>query len=457
MSIVDLIRSKSEHIRTVLLPGGSIRGRMARGAFWSATSTVAAQIFGFAVAVVTARILGDSTLGHFGIIRSTVELTSILGGLGLGLTAIRHAAELRDNDPDRAGRILGLSMLVTAGSSVAIMLALLAAAPWVDETFLKAEGLAVELRLVAPLLVFNMVNGVQIGALGGLEAFRSLAIANAVRACLNVPITVVGVSLFGLQGAVVAMVASSMVGVSISHYLMRKECAAAGIRISYLDAWQERRVLSTFALPAFITTSFVTPVVWLGNTTLFRRTGGDAEMGVFYAAYQWRTLLLFVPGVLGRVALPMLANLHGDGDVRRYRRLFWGNLGIVMAVVTAICIPISLASRGIMSLYGEGFGDGAYVLVLICLSTVFYTGVGVANSAIASMGRMWGGAAMSFMWACTFMTSAYFLIDRGAVGLAACHAIAYGVQVVASLGYTVYLMHRYAGRGSVGTDTPEAP
>src|ERR1022692_2075605 len=44
-------------------------------------------------------------------------------------------------------------------------------------------------------------------------------------------------------------------------------------------------------------------------------------MGVFSAASQWRTALLFLPGLVGQVAVPLLASLQNAGGRRPARRL----------------------------------------------------------------------------------------------------------------------------------------
>ena len=48
-------------------------------------------------------------------IQSTVGMFGVFAGFGLGLTATKHVAEFRQSDPDRAGRIIGLSGLFAIG------------------------------------------------------------------------------------------------------------------------------------------------------------------------------------------------------------------------------------------------------------------------------------------------------------------------------------------------------
>jgi O-antigen/teichoic acid export membrane protein len=62
--------------------------------------------------VLAARMMGKSVFGELGMINSTVGMLGEFAGLGLGLTTVKHVAEWRISDPKRAGRIVGMSMLV---------------------------------------------------------------------------------------------------------------------------------------------------------------------------------------------------------------------------------------------------------------------------------------------------------------------------------------------------------
>jgi len=51
--------------------------------------------------------------GQLGMVQSTAGMFGIFAGFGMGLTANKHVAELKIKDPARAGRIIGLSSLVS--------------------------------------------------------------------------------------------------------------------------------------------------------------------------------------------------------------------------------------------------------------------------------------------------------------------------------------------------------
>jgi O-antigen/teichoic acid export membrane protein len=81
--------------------------RLARGVFWSMAGAMISRGLMLVATVAVARLLGKTGYGELGMIQSTVGMFGVFAGFGLGLTATKHVAELRQSDPIRAGRILG--------------------------------------------------------------------------------------------------------------------------------------------------------------------------------------------------------------------------------------------------------------------------------------------------------------------------------------------------------------
>ena len=110
--MISSLRLWLTHLRTTVLRHDSLSGRFARGAFWALLGTAIAQGLHLVSSLAVARLLGKVGFGELGMINSTVGMFGVFAGLGLGLTATKYIAELRLRDPERAGRILGLSYLM---------------------------------------------------------------------------------------------------------------------------------------------------------------------------------------------------------------------------------------------------------------------------------------------------------------------------------------------------------
>ena len=235
----------------ILVPG-SLGARFARGAFWSLVGTVIAQGLGMIASIVTARLLGATGFGEFGMIVSTVGTFGVFAGLGLGLTATKYIAEYHIRDPDTRRPYSGLVTQVAVISSGLISVVLFVIAPWLAAKTLNAPHLVDELRLGCLLLFFNSLNGLQTGALAGFEAFKTITKVNLLRGLLNFPVMIAGVWFFGLIGAVAATVVVAAGGWWLNHRALKKECNRAGVINSYRGAGTELPMLWNFAFPAFL-------------------------------------------------------------------------------------------------------------------------------------------------------------------------------------------------------------
>ncbi|HEX6432911.1 MAG TPA: oligosaccharide flippase family protein, partial [Gemmatimonadales bacterium] len=420
-------------------PTVSLAGRFARGASWSLLGMGAAQGLAMVASIVTARLLGRVAFGELTMVTGTVGAFGILAGLGLGLTATKYTAEHRSSDPARAGQILGLAQLVAAvsGGLTAVILFLLA--PWLAAQTLNAPNLADELRLGCILLFLNALDGTQTGALAGLEAFRATARVSLLRGLLSFPALIGGVWLYGLTGAVAATVFVGAVAWILNQRALRQESAKRGLRISYRGVRPNLPILWQFSLPALLSAVMVAPVMWLANAILVNQPGGYGELGLFNAANQWRTAIMFLPAVLLRVALPMMASATHPRQAGDFGRTLVLAQSLTVAIVLPVGVLLMFLSGPIMRLYGNEFIHGADVLIGVAC-TIMIASIGNATgAAIEARGKMWRGLALNLSWAVVLIVAVGFTASEwGARSLAYGSAVAYlimslwGFQYVAS-------------------------
>jgi O-antigen/teichoic acid export membrane protein len=404
----------------------SLGARFVRGAWWSLVGMGAAQGLAVLASIVTARLLGKVTFGEFGMVTGTVGAFGMLAGLGLGLTATKFVAERRVTDPARAGHIMGLVVQVALISGGAVALILFAIAPWLAAKTLNAPQLTDELRLGCLLLFLNAMDGVQTGALAGLEAFKATTRVSIIRGLLTFPLLIAGVWFFGLMGAVAATVIVGATGWWLSQSALRTECARAGVPITYRGARADLPILWSFSLPALLSALVVAPVMWLANAVLANQPGGYGELGLFNAANQWRLALMLLPSVLIRVALPLMASsVHPERSSE-----FGKTLVLTQSLTVAVVLPagalLMFLADFIMGLYGPEFVHGAPVLIGVICSIMISSIGSAAGAAIEARGKMWRGLALNLSWGLVLIAIVWFSVgDYGARALAFGSAIAY--------------------------------
>src|SRR4051795_4875098 len=90
------------------------RRELLHGASWSVAAAVVARGANLIALILCARLLSQERFGEVAIIQSTVGMFGPLAGLGLSATTTKFLAEYRNSDPDRAGRVMALSIGMAA-------------------------------------------------------------------------------------------------------------------------------------------------------------------------------------------------------------------------------------------------------------------------------------------------------------------------------------------------------
>jgi O-antigen/teichoic acid export membrane protein len=399
-----------------------------RGTFWSLVGTVLGRGLSVIASIFVARYLGKQDFGALGIIQSTMLNFSVFVGCGLGITATKYLPELRTRNPERAGRIISLSGLAALFVGGAISLIFVAAAPWIAEKVLAAPWLTELVRVGALLLFLNTLNGAQTGALSGFEAFKSIAKVNLWTGLLTFPIMVGAVLFGGLPGGVWGLAVAAAVNWLLSHLALRRECKKFGVPLGFKGLSQEWRVLTGFSSIAILGNTLLGPVNWLCSTILVNQPDGYAEMGIFNATSQWFALVLFLPGLLSQVLLPVLSGTLSVGETGSARGLLklalWAN-----AIAALPCILVlSVASPWLMSLYGKGFETSWPILVISLATGAIFALQSPLNQFLNAKGKVLIVLYSNLLWSFLFVGLTWIFIDRGVLGLVSARLVAYLVQ-----------------------------
>lgn len=410
--------------------------RLAHGAFWSTVGAVVFQSLMLLISIIAARLLGKEQFGQYGIIIATVGMFNVFAGFGLGTTATKFVAEFRQEDPERAGRIIGMSTVTAIVTGGIATILLFGFAPTLAERTLAAPELSSMLRLACGLIFFGAVNSSQIGALAGFQSFRSIARINLFSGLLSFVCVTSGMLLFGLVGGLAGQVLALALACLVSNYALHKEAHRFGVVPQYSGCGEERGLLIKFSLPAVLCGLMVSPVTWACSAILVNQTNGYAEMGIFNAANSWQKAILFLPSCIGGIALPMLSELHTNSDRIQYRQALKYNLIVNSAAALLAFAFVAAFSQIIMKTYGAQFASGYLVLIILSLSSVMIAVGSVVGNVLASKGRMWTGFTFNLCWAVIMLMLAFYMVPKyGAMGLAITNLIAYVVHTLIQTTY----------------------
>lgn len=431
------------------LPEDSLRARFARGVFWSTLGTLISQGLTLIGWVVVARMLGRSGFGELAVVQSTVGAFGVIAGLGLGLTATKHIAELRKSDPERAGRILSLTILtafVTGGLGTIV---LFIASPYIASQLMNAPQLTLVLCIGSSLLLFNTLYGLTTSALAGFESFKTIAKISLMAGLVKVLFMIVGVSYLALPGVVGALVAAALINNAIGYSVLLKKSCECGTVLSLKNIRSELPIIWSFSIPGCISSAIVPPVIWIAHTLLVRQEGGFAEMGLFNAASRLQVPLRFLGSTSGAVLLPILVSLKNKTNNSKFER---ANILIPWFLGALPAIVIVTFPEIISLIFGQQY-SGASARTVLCL-VMLYTAVimykqGLARVMVAN-NLMWWSVISNSVWAAVLLFSFFLLRHMGALGLALSFLLAYIANVLV-------FIPLYTRRNLVPKDTMVSP
>ena len=404
-----------------------IASQLGQSVAWIVIGSGFSQGGSFLSSVVVARVLGKETFGQFALIQSTVTALTSLAGLGLGLTATKYISEFRAKRPENIGKLLGFSSILVGLAGFCFSIASWVLAPKMA-VHANDVGIVRGLRLSAPSVFFLTLTGYQLGTLAGFEAFRFIGQVGVLFGLAALIVSWLGAVGFGLPGAVVAQDIAAVLLFSLYGIGVHRECRRSGIAVQYRGVWNQRSILSRVSIPATMSGTVCSLAIW-GTNTILAKTCGYSQLALFIAAYNLRSIVIFVPALISRVAAPRLNFLFAAGDLSRYARAFWATVRAngLLAMLTAFLA--FLGAHRFMLLFGKEFGGSSWLLALILGSAVVEVTSNNLYIALMASCKFWRNLAVMSLWTAVLAcTSALTTMRLGASGLAIAYLAAWSVS-----------------------------
>jgi O-antigen/teichoic acid export membrane protein len=392
----------------------------------------------FVFSVVAANLLGRETFGKYGIVASTLVTMSQISQLACGYTMTKYVAEFRSSEREKTGRLIGMLLTIVSLVGLLAALALFAGAPWLSKSVLKAPELSLGLRIGSGVVFLNVLIGLFMGALAGLEAYGGLSRALVAYGTIYLTVCSALAWKYGLNGAFCGLLASAILGCALLLGVLVSECRRQNIPIQMGVFAQLRPILFNFAVPAAFSGLTYLPAIWIGNAILVRQPDGYSQMALFSAAFALMTAVLFIPNNTYIVGWSILNHHKGLGESEGYRNVFRMNLAVVGVAAIAGALVLALAGPELLRLFGRDF-SGGYKILLVMLGAAIPQALALAVlQHLQSQERMWFSFfAVILPRDLLLVALAYVFIPRGgAFGLAGACALAWTAALLAAVGIT---------------------
>jgi O-antigen/teichoic acid export membrane protein len=402
------------------LRASEIACRLVGGASWLFAGSVISRGATLISFIIIARIVGKEQFGMLGVIQSTVAMFQIFVVFGAGVTASRYVSELCLQDRPRTGRVIVLSRLFAVGAGFVMAAILFLFSSQIATRFLAARNLTHLLQVGALLLFLTTLNGAETGALSGFQSFGVIARTNFIGAVAAVPITIAGAYWKGVEGVVWGLAISMGVIWLLNFAAVKERMRAASIPSGLVGCWKELRILSSFSLPAVLSSLLTVPIDWVCVAMLVHQPRGYSEMGVYNVASQWRQLVLFLPSLLIQVMLPVMSQSRYHSYHARLRA-WLGQMKISFWIILYCSAPIvfisCILSPWIMTTYGRAFSAGWPAFVLGQTAALLQALQAPMIAFLTASGRMWTIVYINVLLGSVLVGTSWMLVGKGALGL----------------------------------------
>ncbi len=414
--------------------------RLSKAVAWNAASTIALQGGTFLSALAVANLIGPDRFGQFGLVLGTAQTFAAVLQLSTGIAATKYVSEFREKDKRLAALALRFCGRVSLVAGTAGTVALLVAASTIATVVLRAPSLVIDILIVSPVVLFAVLSGFQLGALAGLEGFKSAARVLLMLAPIQIATTSLAAYYFGVSGAIAATALNLGLRTLVCSRLIQIEAERQWITPSTSSRQFSREIFFTFLLPGALSGLTAMPALWIGTVELSKSSsGGFEQVAYFNAAFAIRGMLMIFPWVLSSVGLALLSNSLGNERRAHFRALLFSNLAITFASVILGVSLVTFLGHWILRLYGANFVVGFPVLQILMVSFAAEALTLPILQALISHARMWSIFMLVLLPRDAILVGCalYWVREHGAMGLGVAHSTAYGFAML----ITILLYH----------------
>ncbi|MGV9451666.1 MATE family efflux transporter [Streptomyces sp. NPDC003635] len=259
----------------------------------------------------------------------------------------------------------------------------------------------------------------------------------------------------GLNGAGLAMLASSLVGACLNQYALRRRTVLAGrsLRPGRPDP---RQVLKLARVGIPLAGTVLMKFAVLGVLTFAAARTGTDSAAVHGVAESLVNVVFTVAVAVGQATVPLIAGYAQECDIERIRRSVWAGLRVALCAVVVLCAGLWLLRGPVVDLFTKdpALGQEVRHLLPLVLAVVVSDALqAVAGFGLVGLKRTGPGLVSTAVWFGILAALAVPVADAaGLTGLWAALACANLLQAATKL----MSFHRHTARIGAGARPPAA-
>ncbi len=333
----------------------------------------------FLANIFAARMLSQEAFGQFTMIRNTISSIEGLISGTLDSTVIKQVAQSSHEEKENLPYILSTIFILNIIIAFIISIFIFFGADFIVEKFLlNNTNLVNALYIGIFILITTTFSTLMQNILIGLEEFRKLATLSIITSSITIPMIFILIYFFQFYGALFGVVFYFGFDFVIKYLYYKKLKYILIFR--YIEFKKYISYIFFFSTPLFFSIIINLFSFWYLRILVINESNGFKEIAIFDAAYQWLTVIMIITGATTNVALSMLSKKNNS-------KIFYINLLINFLISLIFAIFFILFSETIMLIYGENYADGYFILIILSITSIFFTLSAVYNKYFISINK----------------------------------------------------------------------
>ncbi len=393
--------------------------------------TIISKAFLMLFNVIAARILGETKYGIYSLINNTVQTFIVFAGAGIGVTLTRYVALYRDKDKDMTGIVIKTLLIFNTILSAIISVIVFAFSDIISNLLSQETNISLYIKITAGTIFFTSIASILQSILQGFEEYKTVALMQMVSNLLMLVIGIIITNIFDILGTIITLLILQVISTVLFGISIKKIINSRQIKLRYEINQTIKIAIRDVAVPAFLSTIFATPILWITNF-IFTRDNSYEEFAAFSVCLQWFTILNYLPQQLGQVK-PIYTQLYADGNMEEFKRTIKKMIKISTILSVLATIVIMIGSYFLLKMYGNYYLKFILPFNIMMIASIFFALQSQFGSIFQAIGKIWTCFWLNLLWAVIFIVCFMFLCENGVVGYTITYLISYVVYTIISI------------------------
>ena len=322
---------------------------------------------GYVFILLITRNFGAEAMGVFALSFTLLNITTVIGKLGLDTALLRFVAEYSSQQRwDKVRNVYIKSLRIAVPFCIVLSALLFFTAPYLAKYVFKKEHLSVYFRIISLAVVPMVLKSINQESLRGLKKIKEFSFLMNMSIYLTTALLVGLYILFAEDKTITALldilVASVFFVAFISFYLWKKNLIIKNSEQT-VDTVRYRTLLNV-SIPMLLSSSMFLIMQWT-DTIMLGMFRTESEIGIYNVALRVASLTSIMLFAINSIAAPKFAEFYGKKDMQGLQQTVQHSTKLIFWTSFPILLVFFLFPSLILGIFGEAFETGVYALMFL--------------------------------------------------------------------------------------------